>query len=129
MKEEGLADAVGLAMGKNDMMFDILQRFPFDTLISHNRYTLLNRSADEMFDYAHGQGMAILNAAPYAGGVLAKGSDVMPQITYSPAEGEALEPVRRIEAACAEHGVAPGAAALGHGAVRIDLSVLGWRTF
>lgn len=112
MKEEGLADAVGLAMGKNDMMFDILRRFPFDTLISHNRYTLLNRSANEMFDYAHGQGMAILNAAPYAGGVLAKGSDVMPQITYSPAEGEALEPVRRIEAACAEHGVATGAVAL-----------------
>jgi len=112
MKEEGLADAVGLAMGKNDMMFDILKSFPFDTLISHNRYTLLNRSADEMFDYAEGQGMTIFNAAPYAGGVLAKGSDAMPRITYSPAEGEALEPVRRIEAACAEHGVAPGAAAL-----------------
>lgn len=112
MKEEGLADAVGLAMGKNDMMFDILQRFPFDTLISHNRYTLLNRSADEIFDYAHGQGMAILNAAPYAGGVLAKGSAAMPRISYSPADAEALEPVVRIEALCAERGVAPGAAAL-----------------
>lgn len=112
MKEEGLAKAVGLAMGKLDMMFPILKSLPFDALISHNRYTLLNRSADEMFDYAKGQGMAILNAAPYAGGVLAKGSAVMPRITYSPADDEALEPVRRIEALCAEHGVAPGAAAL-----------------
>lgn len=112
MKEEGLAQAVGLAMGKLDMMFPILKSLPFDALISHNRYTLLNRSADEMFDYANAQGMAILNAAPYAGGVLAKGSAVMPRITYSPADDEALEPVRRIEALCAEHGVAPGAAAL-----------------
>jgi D-threo-aldose 1-dehydrogenase len=112
MKEEGLADAVGLAMGRNDMMSDILRKFPFDALISHNRWTLLNRSAGEMFDYAHSQGMAILNAAPYAGGVLAKGSAVMPQITYSPADDAALEPVRRIEALCAEHAAAPGAAAL-----------------
>lgn len=112
MKEEGLVDAVGLAMGKNDLMFSILQDWPFDTLISHNRYTLLNRSADEIFNYAAGQGMAIFNAAPYAGGVLAKGASVMPRITYSPADETALEPVRQIEAICSEHGVAPGAAAL-----------------
>ena len=112
MKEEGLADAVGLAMGRIDMMFPILRDRPFDTLINHNRWTLLNRSADEMFDYAHQQGMAILNAAPFAGGVLAKGADAMPQISYSPADEEALAPVRRIEAACAKHGVATGAAAL-----------------
>ena len=33
-----------------------------------------------MFDYAAGQGMAILNAAPFAGGVLAKGASTMPKI-------------------------------------------------
>ncbi len=97
MKEEGLTDAVGLAMGKNDLMFSILKDWPFDALISHNRYTLLNRSADEMFDYAASQGMAILNAAPYSGGVLAKGASVMPKITYSPADETALIPVRKIE--------------------------------
>lgn len=112
MKEEGLAQAVGLAMGRVDMMFPLLQSLPFDALISHNRFTLLNRSADEMFDYAAEEGIAILNAAPYAGGVLAKGSAVMPRISYSPADEDALAPVRRIELICAEHGVAPGAAAL-----------------
>ncbi len=112
MKEEGLAQAVGLAMGRIDIMFPILRDRPFDALISHNRYTLLNRSADAMFDYAHSQGIAILNAAPYAGGVLAKGSAEMPRVTYQEADDAALEPVRRVEAACARHGVAPGAAAL-----------------
>lgn len=112
IKEEGLADAVGLAMGKNDLMFQLLQDWPFDTLISHNRWTLINRSAEQMFAYAAEEGMAILNAAPYAGGVLAKGSAVMPQITYSPADDTDLLPVRRIEGICSDFNVAPGAAAL-----------------
>lgn len=112
MKEEGLAKAVGLAMGKNDLMLDLIQRWPFDTLISHNRWTLINRSAEGIFEYAANRDMAILNAAPYAGGVLAKGAEVMPRISYSPADREALEPVRQIETLCAEYGIAPGAAAL-----------------
>jgi D-threo-aldose 1-dehydrogenase len=112
MKEDGLAQAVGLAMGRIDVMFPILREWPFDALISHNRYTLLNRSAGEMFDHAQANGIAVLNAAPYASGVLAKGSATMPRITYQDATDEELEPVRRIEAACARHGVAAGAAAL-----------------
>ncbi len=112
MKEEGLAQAVGLAMGNVDMQMDILRDWPFDALINHNRYTLLNRSADEMFTYAHDRGIAVLNAAPYAGGVLAKGSAEMPRVTYQDASDAALAPVRQVEAICAEFGLAPGAVAL-----------------
>jgi len=112
IKEEGIAQTVGLAMGSIDMMFPILRERPFDALINHNRYTLLNRSANEMFDYAHGQGIAILNAAPYAGGVFAKGSKDMPKITYQPADDKALAPVRAIEELCKRHEIAPGALAL-----------------
>lgn len=112
LKEEGLAQAVGLAMGRIDIMFPILMDRPFDALVSHNRYTLLNRSANEMFDYANSQGMAILNAAPYAGGVLAKGSAEMPRITYQIVDDEALVPVHKLEILCATHDVAPGALAL-----------------
>ncbi|MEO0746308.1 MAG: aldo/keto reductase, partial [Pseudomonadota bacterium] len=112
LKDEGMCQAVGLAMGRLDVMQPILAAYPFDALISHNRYTLLNRSADAMFDAAHARGIAIINAAPYAGGVLAKGSAEMPRITYQPASDDALAPVRAIEAVCAEHGLAPGAVAL-----------------
>ncbi|MEQ9038987.1 MAG: aldo/keto reductase [Silicimonas sp.] len=113
MKEEGLADAIGLAMGTTDLMLDILkQGWPFDTIINHNRYTLLNRNADQVFTWAHENGIAVFNAAPYASGVLAKGSDRMPLIAYVPASDEDLEPVRAIEATCASHGIATGPAAL-----------------
>ena len=112
MKEEGLADAVGLAMGRIDIQLPLVRDWPFDIVLNHNRHTLLNRSAGELFDQAHRKGMAVFNAAPYAGGVLAKGSADMPRITYQTASKEELEPVRRIEAICADLGVDMGAVAL-----------------
>lgn len=112
LKEEGIAKAVGLAMGRIEMMFPILRANPFDALISHNRYSLLNRSADAMFDYAFAQGVAILDAAPYAGGILAKGSAQMQRVTYQAASETALAHIRTIEDICARHDVAPGALAL-----------------
>jgi D-threo-aldose 1-dehydrogenase len=112
IREEGLATAVGLAMGRLDIMLPLVRERPFDILLSHNRFTLLNRSADELFDYAHEHGIAVLNGAPYAGGVLAKGSAQFPKITYQAVDDARLEPVRRIEAVCARHSIAPGAAAL-----------------
>ena len=53
IKEEGLCRAVGLAMGKVDMMFPMLKEWDFDVIINHNRFTLLNRQANEMYDYAY----------------------------------------------------------------------------
>lgn len=112
MKEEGIVKAVGLAMGRLSLMTELLPRWEFDALITHNRFTLLNREADAMYSDAHARGIAILNAAPYAGGVLAKGSAQVRSITYQAADDAALEPVRRIEEVCTRHSIAPGAAAL-----------------
>jgi D-threo-aldose 1-dehydrogenase len=112
MKEEGLADAVGLAAGRVDIMIPMLKDWDFDVLITHNRFTLANRNAEEMMDLAVKKGTAILNAAPYAGGVLAKGSETYHHYVYQPASGAMLDPIRRIEAICAKHKVPPGAAAL-----------------
>lgn len=112
MKEEGLCDAVGLAAGRTDIMIPILEAFDFDALISHNRFTLVNRHAEPMMDLAEAKGISVLNAAPYSGGVFAKGTAAHPRYVYQDADGAALEPVKRIEAICAEHGVPPGALAL-----------------
>ena len=112
MKEEGLAQAVGLAMGRIDMMFPLIKDWPFDVMINHNRYTLLNRSGDEMFTWAHKAGIKIFNAAPFAGGILAKGSSVTNRVAYTEADEDGLAPVRQFEEICQRHGVTPGAAAL-----------------
>ena len=112
MKEEGLVTAVGLAAGRVDIMMPLLRDWDFDALITHNRFTLTNRNANPMIDFARSRGIAVLNAAPYAGGVLAKGSSSYPRYVYQEASGEVLDPIRRIEAICSEHGIPPGAAAL-----------------
>jgi len=112
MKEEGLCEAVGLAAGRVDVMMPILRDWDFDALITHNRFTLVNRNAQAMIDFAVEKGTAVLNAAPYASGVLAKGSGTYKRYVYQEASDAALEPVRRVEEICQRHDVPPGAAAL-----------------
>jgi D-threo-aldose 1-dehydrogenase len=112
MKEQGLCDAVGLAAGRVDIMMPMLRDWDFDALITHNRFTLVNRNAEEMMDLARQRGIAVLNAAPYAAGVLAKGSANFQRYVYQKATPEMLAPVARVEAVCARHNIPPGAAAL-----------------
>lgn len=112
MKEEGLVQAAGIAMGRIDVLLPILRDWPFDVVLSHNRFTLVNRSAAPVMDLAAARGIAFFNAAPFAGGVLAKGSATVRRITYQDADDAALAPIRSIEAICQRNGVSPGALAL-----------------
>jgi D-threo-aldose 1-dehydrogenase len=112
IKKEGLAKAVGLAAGPTDMMLSLLRQWDFDAIITHNRFTLANRNAERLLDFAEERGIAVLNAAPYSGGVLAKGSADFNRYVYQEANQAALAPIRAIEAVCARHRVPPGAAAL-----------------
>jgi D-threo-aldose 1-dehydrogenase len=112
MKEEGFCDAVGLGAGDVDTMMPLLRDWDFDVMLTHNRFTLINRNAEAMIDFALSRGTAVFNAAPYGGGVFAKGSSVTQKYSYKDAPAQVMDAVRRVEAICARHGVPPGAAAL-----------------
>ncbi len=112
MKEEGLADAVGLAAGRVDIMTPLLKAWDFDVMITHNRFTLTNRNAEAMIDLAVARGTAVINGAPYASGILAKGSASNARWTYQTPPDEVRESVRLLEDLSARHGVPMGAAAL-----------------
>ena len=112
MKEEGLAGAVGLAAGNVDIMMPILQDWPFDVLITHNRHTLVNANAEAMIRLAVERRISVLNAAPYNGGALAKGTENFQRFAYQQAGSEMLAPLQAVEAVCARHRVPVGAAAL-----------------
>ncbi len=112
IRSEGLCDYVGLAGGDVGVMTPLVEAWDFDFMISHNRFTIINGNAEPLFDLATERGIVILNAAPYMGGVLAKGSDAYPRITYMPASEQKLGPVRQIEQICRQFGVPLGAAAL-----------------
>jgi aryl-alcohol dehydrogenase-like predicted oxidoreductase len=74
-----------------EVMMPLLRDWDFDALITHNRFTLANRNAEEMLDLAHAKGIAVLNAAPYAGGILAKGSSDYPRYLYQEDASDACE--------------------------------------
>jgi D-threo-aldose 1-dehydrogenase len=112
MKEEGFCDAVGLGAGDVEVMMPLMRDWDFDVILTHNRFTLINNNAEPMIDYALSRGMAVFNAAPYGGGVFAKGSAEVPKYSYRDAPAAVLAAIRQVEAICARHGVPPGAAAL-----------------
>jgi len=112
MKEERQARAVGLAGGRVDVMMPLIERWDFDLVLTHNRFTLANRNAEAMIALAASRAMAVVNAGVFASGVFAKGPDRLPRYANQPAREAQLAPVRRIERLCRTHGVAMGAAAL-----------------
>jgi D-threo-aldose 1-dehydrogenase len=112
MRDEGLCSAVGLAAGDVQVMMPILKDHDFDALVTHNRFTLVNDNAGAMIDFAAARDIAVLNAAPYAGGALAKGSGSYRRYVYQEATDEVLAPIRQVEQICERHNVPPGAAAL-----------------
>ncbi len=112
IKDEGLADYVGLAAGNVDVMLPLIESYEFDFMVTHNRFSIVNCSAEALINRAVARGTVVLNAAPYMGGVLAKGPDAYPRMTYMPAGPKKLEPVRELENLCRRHSIPLGAAAL-----------------
>ena len=112
LKEEGSVTLVGLAMGKVEMMYDLIQKWPFDVMINHNRFTLLNRQADKLFSLAKKKGIKIFNAAPFCGGILAKGTKETNRLVYQEVSEKKLKPVFDLEKICLKYNIPLGAAAL-----------------
>lgn len=111
-KEEGLIGHLGVAGGPIDMEIRYVELGIFDAVITHNRYTLLNRSADPLLTMAAERHLAVLNAAPYGSGMLAKGPSQYPRYAYSEAPTTMVDRAKALEAICARYDVPLAAAAL-----------------
>jgi D-threo-aldose 1-dehydrogenase len=112
LKDEGVVGHLGVAGGPIDLMTRFVEMDLFEVAITHNRYTLLERSAEPLLDVAAERGVALLNAAPYGSGILAKGPDAYARYEYREAPPEMIRKARAMQAACEEHGVPLAAAAL-----------------
>jgi D-threo-aldose 1-dehydrogenase len=111
-KDQGVIGHVGMAGGPVDLMTRYIQTGAFEALITHNRYTLLNRSAAPLLDKAANLGIAVVNAAPYGSGILAKGPDAYPRYAYQSADALIVERVRKMDAICQRYKIPLAAAAL-----------------
>lgn len=112
LKEEGFAKHVGIAMGNIGLMEQLIEKWQFDAMLTHNRFTLLNRQANKLIDQALGRGIAVFNAAPYSGGVLAKGAKAVRKYVYHELCDTEQSRISAIQGICDRFEVPLGAAAL-----------------
>ncbi|PVE96863.1 MULTISPECIES: aldo/keto reductase [unclassified Microbacterium] len=112
LKREGLVDAIGVAGGDLGEMRRYVDLGVFDVVLNHNRYTLLDRSAGSLIDHAIESGVAFVNAAPYASGILARPAAARPTYRYRPPSYEIVATTARLREACARHDVPLPAVAL-----------------
>ena len=120
LREQGLVDAIGVAGGPVGLMGRYVATGAFDVVLSHNRFTLLDRSAEALFRHARDRGLGVLNAAPYGGGILSRGPEAIPQYAYGLGGAAAVDAARAMSAACARFEVPLAAAAL-HFSLRSEL--------
>jgi D-threo-aldose 1-dehydrogenase len=112
LRDDGVVGAIGLAGGRVQEIAKYLDLGVFDVLLVHNRWTLVDRSAGPLLDEAVRQGMGILNAAVYGGGILAFQSGGPTSYGYRPAQPETLAAVDAMRRVCADFRTELGTAAL-----------------
>jgi D-threo-aldose 1-dehydrogenase len=116
-----------VAGGEIDVMTRCVETGAFEAVLCHNRFTLLNRVANDLWDLAKKRGMATLNAAVYGGGILSKGPGTDARYAYTAASPEAIGKAFRLQAIGARYQVPMAAAALQISLrePRIDTTVVG----
>ena len=111
-KEQGVIGHIGVAGGPIDLMIRYIETGAFEAVLTHNRYTLLNRAAEPLLQMATQRRIAILNAAPYGGGILSRGPENFPRYAYRDANAVTLQHAQQMRAICDEYHVPLAAAAL-----------------
>jgi D-threo-aldose 1-dehydrogenase len=112
LRDSGVADHLAVASGSIELSERYLATGEFDVVLNHNRYTLLNRSAETLFANARAQGIGVINAAPYGGGMLAKGPAAQPKYMYMVRDDAFAASAADMAAACERTGIPLAAAAL-----------------
>ena len=112
LQSEGVIEHLGVAGGPIDLMIRYVETGAFEVVITHNRYTLLNRTAEPLIEAASASGVALINAAPYGSGILAKGPAAYGRYVYQAAPPETIERAHRIAEICQLYDVPLAACAL-----------------
>lgn len=109
---EGRVGHLGVAGGPVDLLRRFVATGIFQVVLTHNRWTLVDRSAGPLLDDGAAAGVAVLNGAPFGGGILAKGPALFPKYQYRPASPAVLGAAGAMQEACGRRGVPLAAAAL-----------------
>lgn len=112
LRDEGVLQHLGIASGPVELTRQFLATEVFQVVLNHNRYTLVDRSAEPLIQDAYDRGVGFVNAAPYGGGILVKGPEAQPRYAYRSPSDAVLGAVHEMRRVCAAHRIPLAAAAL-----------------
>jgi D-threo-aldose 1-dehydrogenase len=113
LRESGAVNAIGVGVNEQDVVLEVLPRFPLDCVMLAGRYTLLEQQhSAELMAYAQAHHVKVLVAGAYNSGLLGPPNAPGATYNYGPVDAVTLERARSLYAECAHEGVDVGAAAL-----------------
>jgi D-threo-aldose 1-dehydrogenase len=112
LRDAGTIGHIGLAGGAVHEMARYLALDVFEVLLVHNRWTLVDRSANTLIHQALDRGMAVVNAAIYGGGILANPYSGSQNYGYRPARPATLAAIADMAIVCSRWGTDLATAAL-----------------
>jgi D-threo-aldose 1-dehydrogenase len=121
LRADGEIGHVGLAGGNTVELGRYLDLGGFEVLLVHNRWSLVDHSAGDLIRRATGDGIAVVNAAVYGGGILANPQGAT-KYGYREAPDAVLEAVAEMDKACREFGTDLATAALRHSVDSPDIA-------
>lgn len=104
LREEGVIGHIGLAGGDVHELARYLELGVFEVLLVHNRWTLVDHSAEALIRDARQRGIAVVNAAIYGGGILANPRGGSTTYGYRAAAPETLAAIAAMDDLAHRHG-------------------------
>ncbi|MBB5866776.1 D-threo-aldose 1-dehydrogenase [Allocatelliglobosispora scoriae] len=113
LRDQGVIGAVGVGMNQWQAPLRMVRETDLDVVMLAGRYTLLDRAGEQLLDECAGRGVAVVAAAPFNSGILARPwPPSSAHYDYGPASDPVLQRARRLAETCRAHGVQLPAAAL-----------------
>jgi D-threo-aldose 1-dehydrogenase len=111
-KKVGQVGHIGIGAGDTRVISRYLDLGVFEVLLTHNRWTLADRSSAGIIGQAVASGMGILNAAVHGGGILTDPPRQNTIYGYRPAQPEKLDAIEQMRQVCRRYGTDLGTAAV-----------------
>lgn len=126
LRDQGVIGHLGVAGGDVAIMHRFLDTGAFEVLLTHNRFTLVDRSASRLISRAADAGMGVVNAAYLGGGLLANPRGPR-MYGYRPAKQATVDTALALESLCHANGIDLATAALQFSLrdPRIHMSIVG----